>query len=326
MKRRLLAVALLMVAGAVVLIIRLGEKPQEGVLELSGNVEATEVDVGFKTPGRVLEVLTDEGLAVKKGDRLAVLDSAELEREVEGRKAAVAEAEARLRELRAGSRPQEIDKAAAAVASARADLEKARSDLERTKMLHENGAVSRARLDADRRAYEVAAARHESALQELSLLKEGPRAEEIAAQEGRLAQARAALAAAEERLRDSVIYAPLSGVVLRKNVEAGETVAAGVPVLTIGDLENPWIKVYVKEDKLGLVRLGQKAGVTTDSYPGKAYDGTVTRISSEAEFTPKNVQTREERVKLVFGVEVRVQNPEGELKPGMPADVRLEVR
>jgi HlyD family secretion protein len=106
-------------------------------------------------------------------------------------------------------------------------------------------------------------------------------------------------------------------------VEEGETVAAGTPVFTIGDLESPWTKVYVKEDKLGLVKLGQKAEVTVDTFPGKKYEGMITFISSEAEFTPKNVQTREERVKLVFGIKVSVKNEKGELKPGMPADVRI---
>jgi HlyD family secretion protein len=115
-------------------------------------------------------------------------------------------------------------------------------------------------------------------------------------------------------------------VVLRKNSEAGETVAAGAAVYSLGDLESPWIRVYVKEDRLGLVKLGQKAEVMTDSFPKKTYLGTVTMISSEAEFTPKNVQTREERVKLVFALKVSVKNENGELKPGMPADVKIILR
>jgi len=127
----------------------------------------------------------------------------------------------------------------------------------------------------------------------------------------------------EERLKDTTLYAPISGVVLRKNVELGEILSAGTPVFTIGDLENPWVKVYVKEDKLGQVKLGHKADVRVDSFKNKTYEGTVTFISSEAEFTPKNVQTEEERVKLVFGVKVKVKNENGELKPGMPADVRI---
>ncbi|WP_318258534.1 efflux RND transporter periplasmic adaptor subunit [Geobacter anodireducens] len=119
---------------------------------------------------------------------------------------------------------------------------------------------------------------------------------------------------------------PVKGVVLRKNVEGGETVTAGTPIFTVGDLEHPWVKIYVKEDKLGLVKLGQKAEVTVDTYPGKTFEGVVTYISPEAEFTPKNVQTQEERVKLVFGIKVNVDNPNQELKPGMPADVRIRLR
>ena len=127
----------------------------------------------------------------------------------------------------------------------------------------------------------------------------------------------------EEKLGDTVIYAPGAGVILRKDVELGETVGTGTPIFTIGDLSSPWIKVYVPEAKLGLVKLGQKAQVSADTYPGKVYDGWVSYISSEAEFTPKNVQTQEERVKLVYAVKVRVQNPNHELKSSMPADVRI---
>jgi HlyD family secretion protein len=112
-------------------------------------------------------------------------------------------------------------------------------------------------------------------------------------------------------------------VILEKNAEIGEIITQGTPVYTIGDLTNPWIKVYIKEDKLGLVKLGQKAQVSIDSFPDKVYEGTVTHIASEAEFTPKNVQTKEERVKLVFGVKVSVKNMSNELKPGMPADVKI---
>ena len=163
-------------------------------------------------------------------------------------------------------------------------------------------------------------------MESLSLVKEGPRKEDIEAAGHRVEQARAAIKTAEERLKDTVITAPAPGVVLRKNVELGETVAAGVPIFTMGDLSSPWIKVYVPEPQLTLVKLGQRAHVTVDTEPNrpkKIYDGWVSYISNEAEFTPKSVQTQEERVKLVFGVKVRVENPNQELKPSMPADVRI---
>ena len=275
MKKRLIIAGIVLAAGiAIMVIYRSANSRNAGSLILSGNVEVTEVNVGFKIPGRVLTLFTDEGHMVAKGDKIAILDSAELESVVTQNKASVRNAEAQ--------------------------LEKAKNDLERYTKLFGDGVISPQQMDSAKTAYDVAVSQ--------------------------LQMSQASLKTSEVRLRDSVIYATLNGVVLRKNVEAGETVGTGTSIFTIGDLENPWIKVYVKEDKLGLVKLGQPAQVTTDSYPGKIYDGTVTYISSEAEFTPKNVQTREERVKLVFGVKVSVKNVNNELKPGMPADVNIPVK
>lgn len=275
MKKRILIGALVIVLLASALFInRFRGDRDQGALVLSGNVEVTEVNVGFKIPGRVVTLLTDEGRSVRKGERIALLDSAEYESVVAQNRALLTNAEA--------------------------TLDKTQKDRERYDLLFENGAISSQQMDAARTAYDVAVAQRR--------------------------QATAALGTSESRLRDTVLSAPVSGVVLRKDVEAGETVSAGTSVFTIGDLENPWVKVYVKEDKLGWVKLGQPAEVTVDSFPGKVYHGTVTFISSEAEFTPKNVQTREERVKLVFGVKVSVKNENDELKPGMPADVRIPVK
>ncbi len=326
MKRKLIILVVIagLIAGGVALYVKLSNQGlDKGVLLLSGNIEVTEVDVGFEIPGRVMELQKEEGDVVEEGETLASLDSAELETLVAQRKAALEEAGVKLRELRRGARPQEIDEARARLKQAAAELEKAKKDFDRADLLYSNGAISAQQMDAARRALEVADARYTEYVKRLSLVEEGPRKEEIEAQESRVRQARAALDAAGEKLKDSVISASVSGVILRKNVEAGETVSTGMPVYTIGDIEKPWVKVYVKEDKLGLVKLGQRANVTVDSYPRKIYKGTVTYISSEAEFTPKNVQTQEERVKLVFGMKVSVENPEGELKPGMPADVRI---
>jgi HlyD family secretion protein len=299
---------------------------EEGVILLSGNVEVTESNIGFKLSGRVVERLVDEGYKVKKGDRLAILDSAELESTVAQSKANLNESLARLEELRTGSRPQELEQAKANVLLREAELSKAKKDYERNMGLYKEELVSAQQMDESTKAYHVAASLYENALQALSLVKEGPRKEEIKMAEHRVEQARASLRVNEERLKDTVIYAPTDGVVLRKLVELGETVSPGTPVFTIGDLAHPWIKVYVKEDKLGYVKLNQRAVITADTYKGKKYEGTVTYISSEAEFTPKNVQTQEERVKLVFGIKVSVKNINDELKPGMPADVRIHIK
>jgi len=325
-KKFIIIGVLIVVCIAIFLVSRLSNKHEEGVIVLSGNVEATEANIGFKLSGKVGELLVNEGYKVKKGDILARLDNAELASIVTQNRASLQEALTRLAELRAGSRTQEIEQARANVSSAEAELIKAKKDYERTENLYRNDALSAQQMDAAKRTYDVAVSQHKKALETLSLVREGPRKEEITAAENRVQQARAALAASEERLKDTTIYAPFSGVILRKNIELGEIVAPGIPLYTIGDLENPWIKVYVKEDKLGHVKLGQKAKITTDSYPGKTYEGTVTFISSEAEFTPKYVQTQEERVKLVFGVKVMLKNINDELKPGMPADVKISLR
>jgi len=272
MKKKLaIAAVIAAITVAAVVFYRYGDSGDRDALAASGNVEVTEVNVGFKSPGRVAVLFTDEGRAVKEGEKIASLDNAELE--------------------------SLVNQGRASVRNAEAQFAKAKNDSGRIGKLFHEGVISPQQIDAAKTAYDVATSQ--------------------------LELSRAALRTADVRLRDSVLFAPLSGVVLRKNVEAGETVAAGSPVFIIGDLDNPWIKVYVKEDKLGLVKLGQKAEVSVDTFPGKKYEGTITFISSEAEFTPKNVQTREERVKLVFGIKVSVKNEKAELKPGMPADVNI---
>jgi HlyD family secretion protein len=324
MKKKLLIVGIIVVIlVAVYLVSHMGERKEEGVMLLSGNVEVTETNVGFKIPGRVVDRPVDEGYKVKTGDLLARLDSGELASIVSQSRAALAEADTRLAELKAGSRSQEIGQARAGLSAQEAELVKVRKDFERADMLHRNGAISTSQFDVAKSAFETRAALQRNAEEALSLVKEGPRKEDIRAAEHRVEQSKAVLATSMERLKDTAIYAPITGVILRKNVEVGETVAAGTPVVTMGDLDHPWVKVYVKEDQLGLMKLGQKAKVTVDTYKGKVYEGTVSYISSEAEFTPKTVQTQEERTKLVFGVKVQVKNVNDELKPSMPADVRI---
>lgn len=327
MKKKLVIGGIIILIGVIAaLIYRSRNQHEEGVLTLYGNVEITEVNTGFKFSGRIRELLAEEGQTIKKGDKMAVLDGAELESQVMQNRAYVSETLTRLAELRAGARLQEIEQAKANVSYAEAELVKSKKDYDRSEALFQKEVIAAREMDAVKRTYDVALSRHKNALEALSLVKEGPRKESIKAAEDRVQQAKAALGVSEERLKDTVLFAPVSGVVMRKNMELGETVAPGAPVYTIGDLENPWIKVYVKEDKLGLVKLGQKAEITTDSYPGKKYEGAITYISSEAEFTPKNVQTREDRVKLVFGIKVSAKNGNGELKPGMPADVKIRLK
>ncbi len=372
-KKRLALLAVVGVAAIVTLAwlesrSRNGDEP----IRVSGNIEVTDAELSFKIPGRVEARLVDEGQTVTAGQTVALLDSKELSQEVsrnraevEAARAELAELEAgsrpqeiaeaqaaanraksRLEELEAGSRPQEIAAAEAAYQSARVDAKRLADDLDRYSGLYKKQLVSTQQYEAARTASEMAGARERQAKEQLDLLKEGPRREEIAQARdsyaqaeqrytlvkigprredieqarARLDQARQSLALAETRLGYATLVSPMSGMVLSKSIEPGEYASAGTPIVTVADLENVWLRGYVNETDLGRVKLGQQVRVTTDTYPGKAYEGRVSFISSQAEFTPKSVQTEKVRVKLVYRIKVDIKNPNMELKPGMPAD------
>ncbi len=325
-KMFLITLILIFICAGVIVTYNLKNKKNNKEMFLSGNIEVTEASIGFKMPGRVVERIVDEGDTVKKGDMLARLDDSEIALMVSQGRAFLEEARIKLAEMSAGSRFQEIKLARAQAKAQEAELEKTKNDYVRAEILYKNGAISASSFDAAKSAYDARTALHRSSLESLSLIREGPRKEEITIAAQKVKQAEAALAVSGQRLKDTAVCSPMDGVVLKKHVEAGETIASGIPVVTIGDLGNPWVKVYVKEDMLGLIKLGQKAKITVDTFKGKAYEGFVSFISSEAEFTPKNVQTQEERVKLVFGVKIKVKNINNELKPGMPADVMIDLR
>lgn len=324
MKKILYAIVILAACTFLLVLSRgVQERGDEQALVLSGNVEVTEVSVGFKIPGRVEKVFFSEGERVSKGQTLALLEASELRHALEQSKVGLEEAEIRVAQLKKGARPQEIEQARANVLAIQAELERLKKDHDRALRLLREGAVSASYFDSIRSAYEAKQALLKSAKEQLNLIEEGPREEEIRIAEKRVEQARLSVKMAEERLENACLRSPITGVIFRKNVEEGEVVTAFTPVFTIGDLERPWIKVYVPEEKLGLLRLGQRALVSVDTFKGKFYEGRVSYISEEAEFTPKTVQTKEERVKLVYAVKVSVKNQNGELKPGMPADVKI---
>jgi HlyD family secretion protein len=274
--------------------------------------------------------------------------------DIEARKADVSAAEARLSELRNGARPQERMEAQAAVAAAQSEADRARKDWERAQTLHKNDDISTAQLDQYRTRWESAEATLKTAKEREGLVLAGPRAEVVAGQAALVERARAAVKMAEAnaiemkrreqelhtrraeaarskasvalidtQLADTVAVAPVDGVVLVKAADVGEVLAPGTTVMTIGDIDHPWLRGYVNETDLGKVKLGSKVRVTTDSYKGKVYSGRVTFISSEAEFTPKQIQTQQERVKLVYRVKIELENPNHELKSNMPADAEI---
>ena len=346
-------------------------------LRVSGNIEVTDVEVSFRTPGWVEARLVSEGDIVQADAPVARLDRREFEHEVAIRKAEADVAEAKLEELEAGSRPEEISQAEAAAAKAKAfvneqengsrpqeilaaqaavegataDAVRLDTDYKRYKQLWDKEAISTRQYEQAQSTYAVASARLAEAQERLKLVKEGPRTEDIAQAKAALSEAQArlelakngprretiqqarahvdetkqVLALADTRLGYAEIHAPISGVVLADHVESGEYVTPGTPVVTIGDLEHVWLRAFIDESDLGRVKTGQSVRVYTDSFPEKPYPGRISFISSESEFTPKNIQTEKERVKLVYRIKINVENTSRELKPGMPADAVIQL-
>ena len=321
--RALLILSLLVLAVAAGLYFQSRPVPDSGVLRVSGNIEITDAEVSFKIAGRVVERSASEGESVKAGQSVARLDTSELAQEVALRSAEVRAAEASLAELVTGSRPEEIAQSEAVVRRMQADVARARADFKRLKKLYEQDNVSGQDYDAAKSAVEVTTAKLGEAQEQLRLVQKGPRIEKVERARAQLQQAKEALALAETRLGYATLTSPLTGVVLSHNIEPGEFVAPGTPIVTVGDLAHVWLRAYIDETDLGRVKVGQVVKVTADTYPDKVYEGRVSFIASQAEFTPKSVQTKKERVKLVYRTKITVDNPHMELKAGMPADARI---
>jgi HlyD family secretion protein len=359
------------------------------LLEASGTIETTEVDVSFQVAGRVERRLVDEGDKVGQGQILALLDEKPLkealdraaaqldaaktgvtqqraalawtrrtlEEQERAARAGMEAARARMQEVKTGPRIQETRQAESALEAAESSLIKAKLDADRARELVQKKVYSQAALDAAEALLSAARSERDRARESLNLMREGSRKEQIDAAEAQLRQASAQLsqavanqiqiemkekdlAAAESHVRElqaacniaqinldyAKLKAPISGWVLLKNIEAGEVVNVGTPVVTLGDIEDLWMNVYVDERSVGRLKLGDPVEIQVDAHPKETFVGKIVFISQEAEFTPKNVQTRDERTKLVYRVKVSIRNQNQKLKPGMPADATLRLR
>ncbi|MCU1237144.1 MAG: secretion protein HlyD family protein [Candidatus Solibacter sp.] len=386
MKKLILILVAVAIAAVAAYALRGKGKTPDNRLLISGNIELDEVNIAFKTAGRLTERAVDEGDSVKKGQVVARLDrdqllaqrdreqaglassesqlvqahtAVELQRaslaaDIETRQADLASTEARLAELRNGARPQEKLDVRAAVEAAASEVDRAKKDWDRAQTLYKNDDISTAQFDQYRNRYESAQAMLKQAQERESLTLAGPRVEQVNAQSAQVARARgsvkmaeanslelkrreqeittrraeiarskASLALLDAQLSDTIAISPVDGVVLVKAADVGEVVAPGTTIVTVGDIDHPWLRGYVNETDLGKVKIGSKVRVTTDTYPGKVYNGRVAFLSSQAEFTPKQIQTQQERVKLVYRVKIEVENPGRELKSNMPADAEI---
>ncbi len=295
----------------------------------------------------------------------AELEAGSRQEDIDRADARVAQAKQSLTELQRGSRTEEIDRSRAELESAKASeqsakvqLSQAETDIDRYNRLYKNNSVSKNVLETYQTRFDTATskvneaiARTKAVQEQLTMLRAGPRIEQIAGAEAALKQAEAEYALikagprqesieqaraktqlaqedvkqARQQLSYTKLLAPMDGVVLSTNAEPGEYLNPASPILTMGQLGKPWLRAYINEQSLGLVELNQKVAVTTDSFPGKIYSGRLSYISSQAEFTPKTVQTFEKRIKLMYRIKVELDNTEGELKPGMPADGFIDI-
>jgi HlyD family secretion protein len=304
------------------------QKPQAAPanqIVLSGNIEAHESLVSFKVQGRVMELPVEEGQAVNQGALLARIDDADFRQKVAIDEAGVIVREKNLALTVAGTRVQEVKAAEQSVADAEAELEQKKLDDARARKLYAKDEIAAQDRDLAATALKRAQATLEAARQRLNESVEGSRKEDIAIARANLAQAHASLDLSRINLDYTTLRAPVGGVVTVRQAELGEVVAPGSPVVTLADLDHIWLRAYVAETDLGRIRWGQDVAITTDTYPGRQYHGHISFISPEAEFTPKSVQTYQERVTLVYRIKIDVDNANHELKPGMPADAHLQL-
>ena len=298
-------------------------KGAERTLAVSGIVEATESRLGFQSAGRIADVTPHEGDRVEKGSAIARLDTSEADARRKQAVARVDAMKAALQELLSGSRDEEIRQAAANVDAARTRVDDAKRDLDRNRRLYAGGAISFELLQKTEAAAAVADAQLRQAIEQQRMVRTGARQERIDLQRAQVREAEASLAGVDAFLGNTTIAAPVEGIVTVRHHEPNETIAPGQPIVTMIDPNDRCVRVYIPENRLGAVRLGSQATIKSDTFH-RTYPGVVSFIASEAEFTPKNVQTNEERVRLVYAVKVRITgDPAMELKPGMPVDVEV---
>lgn len=315
-------------------------RPKEAhLIRASGNIEITQVELSFKTPGRLAERLVDEGQSAATGQVIGRLEATDHKLKVAQAEAELGYARAVLMELEAGSRPEEISQARSRLAQtqaaaqvAQSKLNLAQKDLSRFQELLAENVITPRDFDEVRTRFETALNAHREATAQVATAKaardlviRGPRQESIDQARARSKAAEENLALVRQQLADTILVAPFDGVVLSKSAEPGAYLFAGAPVVTLGALDRVWLRAFINAPDVGRIQLNQTAEVSTDSYPGKVYTGHVAFIASEAEFTPKAVQTFEERVGLMYRIKIDLDNHSRELKPGMPADAVIRL-
>ncbi|MDZ4711087.1 MAG: efflux RND transporter periplasmic adaptor subunit [bacterium] len=304
-------------------VISCNEKKIENEISASGTVEATDITISSKSVGQISSILVSEGDKVKKDDILLLLDHESLDIQLRQAEAGVEQAEAQLRLLQAGARKEDIRLAQEQVNLTEINLRQAGSEKQRGDDLFYQNVITKQQHEEITTRFDQATNQFNIAKENLKKIKNIVRPEEIASASANLKRSRVSVDLIRYSIEDCTIKSPSEGIVTKKFVEAGEFVTPGASLLNLSDLQTVKLVIYVTEVELGKVKLGQTAEVSIDSYKDKTYKGEVIFISTEAEFTPKNIQTQDERTKLVYAVKIQIPNPEFQLKSGMPADAKL---
>ena len=295
-------------------------------IEASGTIEATNVIVSSKVNGEVKKLKVDEGSKVNKDDTLMMIDHELLDLQLNQAFASRDQALAQYNLLKNGARSEDIKQSEEMLKQAEVNSDLAEKDKARMENLFESKSITKKQYEDAIAKFDISQAQLNSAKENFKKIKNYARPEELKQAEANVRRTEAAADLYKKNIDDSYVISPISGIVVKKFIETGETVNQMSSLFKVSDLSKVELVIYVSEEELGLVKQGQKVDVTVDSFKDKIFNGTVVFISPEAEFTPKNIQTKDERTKLVFAVKIKIDNPNFELKSGMPADAVVKLK
>jgi HlyD family secretion protein len=301
-------------------------KKDPNIISASGTIETTNVTVSSKANGQIKIITVKEGDQVKAGDVLLEIDHDMLDIQLRQSEAGVEFSDAQLKLLKSGARKEDIKQSGESVNQAKTNLEQAKQDLERMKTLYETNTVTKKQYDDAASRYDITVAQYNASRENFNKIKTQTRPEDIESARANLKKSITTSDVIKKSIEDCKVIAPIDGFITQKYVELGENVVPSASLFKISDLKTVKLIIYVTEEELGKVKLGEKADITVDSFKDKVFSGEVIFISSEAEFTPKNIQTPEERTKLVYAVKIQISNPQFELKSGMPADAKITLK
>ena len=308
---------------ATLLLISCGSNDEKTFIEASGTIESTNIIVSSRTAGNIQKLNFSEGAKVNAGDTILIIDHELLDIQLRQAIASKDVTEAQLKLMLSGARKEDINQAEQNLNQAKINYEAADRDKMRMQNLYDSRSITQKQYEDALSRYDLMAAQYNSAQENFNKVKKIFRPEEIDQAKGNLNKSIAGVDLLKTNIRDSYVLSPINGFLVKTFIENGETVTPMSSLFKVSDLDVVELVIYVSEEELGLVKLGQKAEVTIDTYKDKVYEGKVTYISPEAEFTPKNIQTKDERTKLVFAVKIEIPNKNYDLKSGMPADANV---